>query len=530
MYKLLIVDDEAFAVEGVRTAIHWDRLGVDEIFTAYNIRQAKEVFDNNKIDVMLCDIEMPQGNGLELLAWVRENYPKTECIFLTCHADFSYAKEAIKLGSLEYILKPFPYNELEEVIKKAIDKIEKETKLKEESQLGLYWQINKSVVVEGFWRDIVNQSIPSNKKAIGEAARDRNIVYCEKMKLTPILIRVQHWGKVLSTYEEKLMEFALKNVAEEKLLKGKEKCLLVKLNREKLLAIMNEEESPLDKDIIQNMCSEYVEACNEYLKCDLSCYIGDEVNIYELSSNVSQLLEVDKNNVAFYNRVFSLNNRRIPTGSMNIPDMGLWCAMLNEGSEEKVLQKVRSFLENQVNTTELNANMLYQFQQDFIQMIYTLLKQKGIQAHQLLGDERTQELYLEACLSVRRFMMWIHHIVEKSMKYVNDVEKSQSVVDKARQYIFENLDRDITRDDIANQVYLNPDYLNRIFKKETNMSITEYLQQKRFRVAGELLIKTDMPISNIAVKIGYTNFSHFAKMFKKYSGMNPMEYRQKNGS
>jgi two-component system, response regulator YesN len=528
MYKLLIVDDEAFAVEGIKSAIHWDKVGIGEVFTAFNIRQAKEVFESNKINIMLCDIEMPQGNGLELLAWVRDHHPKTECIFLTCHADFSYAKEAIKLGSLDYILKPIPYDELEEVIRKAIDKIKKDNKLTEESQLGKYWHRNQSVVVESFWRDIITHTIPSNIQTIEEVARERNIKLTEKRKLLPVLIRIQHWGKTLSFHEEKLMEFALKNVAEEKLLKGKENGHLIKLEKEKLLAIIYVEDSAANKDIVEKFCKEYIEACNQYLNCDLSCYIGDEVYIYGLSSNVNQLVVVDKNNVAFSNKVFSLNNRRIPAGIINMPDMSVWSALLNEGSEEKVIEEVRSFLENKVNALELNANMLYQFQQDFIQMIYTSLKQKGIQAHQLLGDERTQALYSEATRSIKRFIIWVTHIVEKSIKYVNDVEKSQSVVDRAKKYISDHIDQDITRDDIANQVFLNPDYLNRIFKKETNMSISEYLQQERFRLAGDLLIKTDIPVSNIAVKVGHTNFSHFAKMFKKYSGMNPMEYRQKN--
>jgi two-component system response regulator YesN len=324
------------------------------------------------------------------------------------------------------------------------------------------------------------------------------------------------------------MEVALKNIAEERLLKGRENGELIKLDKEKFLAFMNVEDSAADKNNIEKLCKEYIDACNDYLKCDLSCYIGDEVYIDELSSNVIQLSVVDKNNVSFYNKVFSLNNRRIPTGWVSMPDMSLWSAMLNEGSQEKVLEQIKSFLENQVNTSELNANMLYQLQQDFIQMIYTLLKQKGIQAHQLLGDEKTQELYSDATRSIRRFMLWVSHIVEKSMKYVNDVEESDSVVDKAKKFIVEHIDQDITRDDIASHVFLNPDYLNRIFKKETSLSISEYLQQERFKMAGDLLAKTDMPVSNIAVKVGHTNFSHFAKMFKKYSGMNPMEYRQKN--
>jgi two-component system response regulator YesN len=101
MLHLLIVDDEPLAVRGVKAAIQWDMLGIETIYTAYNAAQAKEVYTNHRIDIMLCDIEMPEDSGLDLLVWVREHYPATETIFLTCHADFAFAKQAIQLGSFD---------------------------------------------------------------------------------------------------------------------------------------------------------------------------------------------------------------------------------------------------------------------------------------------------------------------------------------------------------------------------------------------------------------------------------------------
>ncbi|MCM8710332.1 response regulator [Clostridium sp. SYSU_GA19001] len=530
MFNIIVVDDEVFAVEGIKSAVNWSKLGIDEVFTAFNIRQAKEVFENNRVDIMLCDIEMPQGNGIELLSWVRANRSKTECIFLTCHADFGYAKEALKLGSLDYILKPIPYDELEEVIKKAIDKIKKDRKLTEESQLGQYWNKNRAMIVETFWRDVINHSIASDIKAIEEAAKEKNIQFNERVKLIPVLIKVHQWGKNLNSQEENLMDFALKNIAAEKFFGDSVKGQFVKLEQKRFIVIINSDVSKVVKEKLKEVCEKFIEACNQYISCDLCCYIGDEVYINELSSNVNQLVVIDENNVAFSNKVFLLNNRKIPASTIKMPDMAPWSVFLNEGSKDKVIEEIQSFLQGQVNSIGLNANMLYQFQQDFLQMIYTLLKQKGIQAHQLLGDEKTKELYSKAISSIKAFMLWVSHVVDKSMKYIYDVGRSQSVVDRAKKYISDHISEEITRDDIASFVFLNPDYLNRIFKKETNMSISEYLQQERFNIARELLAKTDFPVSSIAVKVGYTNFSHFAKMFKKYTGMNPMEYRQKNGS
>lgn len=117
--QMLIVDDEIHAIEGVKADLDLTKLGIIKLFTAYSMRQAQAVFGQEIIDIMLCDIEMPQGSGLELAAWVREHHPETVIIFLTSHADFKYAKEALKLGSLDYLLKPVLTTDLEKAIVSA---------------------------------------------------------------------------------------------------------------------------------------------------------------------------------------------------------------------------------------------------------------------------------------------------------------------------------------------------------------------------------------------------------------------------
>ena len=74
-----------------------------------------------EVDIVLTDIEMPEGSGLELIRWVKENKPEIACIFYTCHAEFSYAQEALRLGAVDYLLKPIPYDELEEILRKTIE-------------------------------------------------------------------------------------------------------------------------------------------------------------------------------------------------------------------------------------------------------------------------------------------------------------------------------------------------------------------------------------------------------------------------
>lgn len=73
MFNMIIIDDEYYALKASKSAVSWEKIGINKVFTALNlnIRQAKEKFNNHPIQIMICDIEMPQGNGLELLEWVR---------------------------------------------------------------------------------------------------------------------------------------------------------------------------------------------------------------------------------------------------------------------------------------------------------------------------------------------------------------------------------------------------------------------------------------------------------------------------
>ena len=102
----LIVDDEMIAIEGIRANTDWEKLHFENIYTANSYAQAVELVAKNRVDVMLCDIEMPGESGLELIRWMNDNSPDTVNIILTCHEDFQFAKRAVALSCMDYILKP----------------------------------------------------------------------------------------------------------------------------------------------------------------------------------------------------------------------------------------------------------------------------------------------------------------------------------------------------------------------------------------------------------------------------------------
>lgn len=117
--ELLIVDDEYYAVEGLKKLINRINSPVQNVFCAYNLRDAKQIFLQNNIDVMLCDIEMEEENGIDLLRWVNDYSPDTKTIFLSCHDRFCYVQQALQLGAVNYILKPVDEEELTRLLDSA---------------------------------------------------------------------------------------------------------------------------------------------------------------------------------------------------------------------------------------------------------------------------------------------------------------------------------------------------------------------------------------------------------------------------
>lgn len=133
---LCIVNDERLTAETMRDNIPWEKYGITEVYAAFDAKEAKEYIKQYAIDILLCDIEMPGENGLELLYWVREQGYGIECIFLTCHASFVYAQEAITLGCQDYILMPAKDEEIGQAVYKVVQRILKSKEEKRFQELG----------------------------------------------------------------------------------------------------------------------------------------------------------------------------------------------------------------------------------------------------------------------------------------------------------------------------------------------------------------------------------------------------------
>ena len=122
-YRVVIIDDEAVIVEGLRKVVKWDQYNCEVAGTASDARSGAQLIREVRPDILFTDICMPGQNGLTMLAGLRSEFPEMQVTVLTGYRDFSYAQEAIRLGVTRFLLKPSRMSEIDEAMKAMTGKI-----------------------------------------------------------------------------------------------------------------------------------------------------------------------------------------------------------------------------------------------------------------------------------------------------------------------------------------------------------------------------------------------------------------------
>lgn len=196
--KLLMLNDEVLTAETMRDGLDWQGCEIDELFLAYNVEQAKEILNTKTIDIALCDIEMPGENGIDLLRWIRMKKLDMEVIFLTCHASFQYAQEAVKLDCQDYILMPARYED----IAASILKVVKRRKLQKEDEklkkYGKQWVNQKKTEI------IEQQGVKKTPKEVVEESISYIMEHIASEKLS--VNEVANFCHLNSTYLNRIFK------------------------------------------------------------------------------------------------------------------------------------------------------------------------------------------------------------------------------------------------------------------------------------------------------------------------------------
>ncbi|MBB6635676.1 response regulator transcription factor [Cohnella thailandensis] len=539
MLTMLVVDDEIYALKGITQGIDWSDLPIGTILEAENVDEAKRCLKEQAVDLVISDIEMPGANGIELLKHIREMSPNTLTIFLTGHARFEYAQEALQNGCFDYVLKPVDHDVLKEIARRGVAEIvRRKEQAKFEDTLESYrrqWASQLPILVERFWQDVLAGRISMTKERLDRELALYGIPLAADQELLPILLSIEHWEMEMDARDESIMEYAVRKAAAEILL-GERMQGAVLQDRGDLnlvLLYIGAEDGGLDREELLARCRRYVQACQDYFHCRASCYVGENVPIGGLAAALEKLSQLERANLSESQSVIDIGRRGTEAAAgagagagPTMPSFVEWGLLLDRGEVGELAKELETTMQR-FQSEGASREHLELFYFGFAHLLLQASSRKGMSIYDAVTAQELAEG--QTVRSWAAMQAWALKLTNKlGAAYPDGGRDTSAIIAKVHSYIQENLHQDLSRDDIAHSVYRNPAYLSRLFRKETGLSLTDYIAQVKIERAKKLLTDTNDKISNIAEGLGYMHFSYFAKLFRKATGLTPQEYRKKH--
>lgn len=515
--NVLLVDDEMDVLEGITDALDFELLGIEYVYLSQNAAHAREILLSRSVDIMVTDIEMPGESGLDLLQWVRDSGLDTVTLFCTSYANFNYAQKALEMHSFDYFLKPIAYSALQERLAAAVKEAERIHSLKSHSR---YWQNGLQDNKKHFWASLITGEVRTEKDIFREMEK-RGLSYTIKDRFLLCLFVPLHEEEAAAW-----KRYASKNIREEIFASGN---LLpeasVPVEGDRCCLIFQQSVNYSEKGF-RSLFAEFSAQVTKCLSSWINCYYQTDCSLAEIRDSFLDVEDISSDDVTSLNKIYARKDYQKKDIPYCLPQIREWELLLLSGRADDLVTEIHAHLDRQAARRELNMPYIKAMRIDMMQMIHTVLKQRQISAYDLFSDERFDRLRERSLLSLPDMKRYLEYIVRTASDYMSFTSESQSVVGRVKEYINSHLSEEITRNSMAKIVYLNSDYLARLFKKETGQSLGAYLQDRRIHEAKKLLVQTNIQVNEIAQRVGYDNFSYFSHTFREKTGVTPNEYRK----
>jgi two-component system, response regulator YesN len=526
--RVLIVDDDPNTIELIKNTMNWDKMGVTEILCSYNGIHAKQMLQSKEPEIVLCDIEMPLCNGMEVLKYIYENNIVLEFIFLTCHDSFEYAKKAIEFNAMGYLTKPFKPEEVTAVIMKAIVKVNNRTSHNELVQKEYIWKKNQDIMGNSLLWAIFQKTVPNDKEKMKNVINIRNINFDVNEKVYLVYAGINTRKLNTKEYSEADFFYILRHLTLELINNQFDYKNAVEYTLEPydvLLLVVRESEAT--KDLLMERCEKLVSVSKSYMDTNVVCMVGDLIGCEELADTKKEMDVRFQQEASYSRKVLNYsdisNNTELESGGINYERI---LKSLRNKEKVSLVNYIRDFCEDSMKAGTLNSYKMNLIHHDLLQIFYGYLQEHNIQADKLLHDRIAIQMNMAAEYSIFDMIKYINYMFDRISDIINEVQQTSTIVAKAQKYIQQHFTEDIDRNDVANSVFLTPNYLSKLFNKETGLTIRDYINQLRIDEAKKFLHATSKAISTIAMDVGFENVSYFSTVFKKYSGCNPDAWRK----
>jgi two-component system response regulator YesN len=532
VYKVMLVDDDYPVIELLSKWIPWDALGLRLVGAYEDGLQAWEHAEQDMPDIVITDIGMPRMNGLELISRLRAQKPNIRLAILSCHNEFQYAQQAMKLNIQEYLLKdtlePLDLEKLLVQFKNSLD-VEKQMNL-HQLQLNQLVAGTKELRKERWLKDFIDEPMLSLPDWLKEAKLYGILV--EETVCIPIIASIESYQQAKQRFlSDQTLRFAVNNVLEE-VLKSLDLHSVHSGYSVKEFFILFTYQPNL-KTNIYDQITIYLKivqkAVQQALKLSMTYIIGESASSPQaLKQGLHVLLRSGAQR--FYLSEGSITKLQktihVQKDLFNLYDQA--SKELREVLTRKQAKAVVAVVEYWVAVIKENEYPP-ETVKDWVLKLLLDLRLK-LQSLQFIHPGFSADILHKTIIDIDSLIQMKHWLIEQleSLLVVSDGGVGigvRSEMVAACQYVSLNLDKRITLEEVAELLHLNASYFSRLFKKETGETFIEYVTRMKVERAKELLDQTSFSVGKICEMLGYDNQSYFIKIFKAHTGMTPIVYK-----
>ncbi|RDW21358.1 hypothetical protein CWR48_02835 [Oceanobacillus arenosus] len=531
MYKIMLVDDDYLVLEYLTQMVPWEKLGFSISGKFQDGEQALTYIKSEMVDLVITDIGMPIMDGINLIRHIKGLNPNIYSVILSCHDDFTYAQQALKLDAYDYILKEsMESDKIINLLIKLKEKLDREKEMKNQMEIlkkknlltlksrFLDWVLENKQDEESIWK----------KQEGSEIGLDINFSIC-----IPVICFIDRYEEIRNVYSsDEILKLRIDNIVSDTL-KGTRKNFSIFYKESMFFIFYSDSYFMVNNhnhfQEVAKSIKEILHSLQDKMNISITSIVGNECKITEgIREQLKMMINMAEQR--FYMEDASIV--KLEKLSYSSENIFIYYANAFEELRTQMVQRNTYGIENTIHkwVTFINEHKFHPntVREWMLKLLLDLsLKFNSIQNFEPKYSISVAEDFITKAETIFQIEETLKSALIKIIKKIEDIDKvsRRTEIVKAQNYVLMNLDKKISLKDVANYLYLHPSYFSRLYKKDTNENFIDFVIKSKMERAKELIDSSNVTMGEISEMLGFDSKSYFFKTFKKQFGISPTEYK-----